>query len=222
MALCLEDPADIDEADDDLIARHRAGDTHALDLLLHRYRRFARVKARSFYLVGADPDDIEQEGMIGLYKAVRDYRPEREAGFRSFAELCVTRHIISAVKGANRQKHQPMHRYVSISGGAGGESEHERSVEVLLGAHHEADPADVVCQEERLAAMQATMRDVLSGLEAEVLGLFGEGRSYEQIGESLGRHAKSVDNALQRIKRKVEHHVAQRDALEMAQERLVA
>ncbi len=216
MALSHEDPAGSELADDDLVARYRAGDPDALDVLLRRYRRFARSKARGYFLAGADADDIEQEGMIGLYKAVRDYQPDRECGFRAFAELCVTRQVISAVKGANRLKHQPMHRYVSISGVVGGESDHERSIEDLLDDHHVTDPADEVCQREGMAAMQGAMRDLLSGLEVEVLDLFVEGRSYQEIGESLGRHVKSIDNALQRIKRKLEHHVAERDAGEGA------
>ncbi len=216
MALSLEDPADVRRPDEDLVARYHRGDEAALDVLLQRYRRFARSKARGYFLVGADSDDIEQEGMIGLYKAVRDYRPDREAGFRAFAELCVTRQVISAIKGANRRKHQPMDRYVSISGVYGGESEQEQVVEDLLDDHHAVDPADEVCQRERMEAMQAMMRCLLSGLEVEVLGLYVEGRSYQEIGESLGRHVKSIDNALQRIKKKVEHHVAERDAAERA------
>jgi len=216
--LALHEPLDVRHDDDDLVARFRAGDTGALDVLLQRYRRFARAKARGYFLVGADADDIEQEGMIGLYKAVRDYRPDREAGFRAFAELCVTRQVISAIKGANRRKHQPMHGYVSISGVYGGESEHERVVEDLLDDHHVVDPADDVCQRERMDAMHASMQAVLSGLEVEVLGLYVEGRSYQEISESLGRHVKSIDNALQRIKKKVEHHVAERDAAERAEE----
>ena len=214
MGLCLEDLADQDLADEDLIARYRAGAPAALDVLLQRYRRFARSKARGYFLAGADSDDIEQEGMIGLYKAVQDYRPERGGGFRAFAELCVTRQVISAVKGANRLKHQPMHRYVSISGVVGGESDHERSIEDLLDDHHVVDPAEEVCRREAMAAMQDTIRHLLSGLEVEVLGLHVEGRSYQEIGESLGRHVKSIDNALQRIKRKLEHHVAGSEAAE--------
>ena len=216
MVLSLEDPADVRQADEDLVARYQAGDAAALDVLLHRYRRFARAKARAYFLVGADADDIEQEGMIGLYKAARDYRPDREAGFPAFAELCITRQVISAIKGANRRKHQPMDGYVSISGVYGGESEHERVVEGLLDDHHVVDPADEVCQREGIAAMEATMRDLLSGLEVEVLGLYVEGRSYQEIGTSLGRHVKSIDNALQRIKKKLEPHVADRAAAERA------
>ncbi len=216
--LSLEDSADVRVADEELVARYQAGEVAALDELLHRYRRFARAKARGYFLVGADSDDIEQEGMIGLYKAVRDYRPDREASFRAFAELCVTRQVISAIKGANRHKHQPMHGYVSISGVYGGETEHERAVEDLLDDHHVVDPADEVCQLEQMAEMQCMMRGLLSGLEVDVLGLYVEGRSYQEISASLGRHVKAIDNALQRIKKKVEHHVTERDAAERAEE----
>ena len=208
MALRPEPPA-TEPADEDLIARYRAGAPEALDVLLQRYRRFARSKARSYFLAGADADDIEQEGMIGLCKAVRDYQPGKAAGFRAFAELCVTRQVISAVKAANRHKHQPMHRYVSISGVVGGESDHERSIEDLLDDHHVADPAEEVCRRAGMAAMQSSVRDLLSGLEVEVLELYAEGRSYVEISESLGRHVKSIDNALQRIKRKLEPHVSE-------------
>jgi len=219
--LALEDHPDVRSGDDDLVSRYRAGDTAALDALLHRYRRFAQAKTRGYFLVGADSDDLEQEGMIGLYKAVRDYKPEREAGFRAFAEMCVTRQVISAIKGANRRKHQPMHRYVSISGVYGGESEHERVVEDLLDDHNVVDPAEEVCERERMDAMSSTMHGLLSGLEVEVLDLYVEGRSYQEIGASLGRHVKSIDNALQRIKKKVEQHVADRDAAERAEESAV-
>jgi RNA polymerase sporulation-specific sigma factor len=218
LVLSLEVSAHVHLADEDLVARYQGGDQVALEELVRRYRRFARSKARTYFLVGADSDDIEQEGMIGLYKAVRDFRSDRESGFRAFAELCVTRQVISAVKGANRRKHQPMNRYVSISGVYGGETEHERAVEDLLDDHNVVDPADEVCQRERMADMASMMRELLSGLEVEVLGLYVEGRSYQEISQSLGRHVKSIDNALQRIKRKLEQHVAERDAAERAAE----
>jgi len=218
MALCLDDRVDIRDGDDELVARYRAGDAGALDVLLKRYRRFARAKARVYFLVGADSDDIEQEGMIGLYKAVRDYRPDREAGFGAFAELCITRQVISAIKGANRRKHRPMHCYVSISGVCGGESDYERMVEDLLDDHHVLDPAEEICQREQTVAMHSRMREVLSGLEVEVLGLYVEGCSYQEIGDNLGRQVKSIDNALQRIKKKVEVHVADRAAADLAEE----
>src|SRR2546425_8503134 len=140
MALRLDVTSLADLADDHLVSRFRAGDVEALNALLERYRRFVRAKARGYFLVGADFDDIEQEGMIGLYKAVRDFRDDRQASFRAFAELCITRQIITAIKTATRQKHQPLNQYVSISGIRGGEDPGERSVERLLDAHNVADP----------------------------------------------------------------------------------
>lgn len=216
MPFSLVDTPGPERTDEELVARAQAGDAAALDVVLRRYRRFARSKARTYFLAGADSDDVEQEGLIGLYKAVQSYRPDRESSFGAFAELCVTRQVISAVKGANRQKHQPMRSYVSISGVVGGESEHERSVEDLLDDHHVVDPAEEVCRREGVATMQRTLQGLLSGLEVEVLGLYVEGRSYQEIGESLGRHVKSIDNALQRIKSKLEHHTAGQEVAQPA------
>ena len=209
MPLCLDSPAEL--GDDALVARYRLGEVEALDALLERYRRFVRSKARGYFLVGADFDDIEQEGMIGLYKAVRDFRDDRQASFRAFAELCITRQIITAIKTATRQKHQPLNQYVSISGVRGGEDAGERSVEQLLDDHNVADPAEEVVSGERMDAMRASMAEMLSGLEVDVLRLYVEGRSYQEIGDQLGRHVKSIDNALQRIKRKLELHLAERE-----------
>src|SRR5438067_5735510 len=128
MPLCLDSPSEL--SDDTLVARYRAGDPGALDALLERYRRFVRAKARGYFLVGADFDDIEQEGMIGLYKAVRDFRDDRQASFRAFAELCITRQIITAIKTATRQKQQPLNQYVSISSVRGSDDEAEHNVEI--------------------------------------------------------------------------------------------
>ena len=194
-------------ADDDLVARFHQGDEASLQVLLERYRRFARAKARGYFIVGADADDIEQEGMIGLFKAARDFRPERQASFRAFAELCITRQVITAIKTATRQKHQPLNRYVSISGVRGGDEPGERSIEDMLVSHHTPDPAETVLANERMAQMRQSMADMLSGLEVDVLRLYVEGKSYQEIGEQLGRHVKSIDNALQRIKRKVDAHL---------------
>jgi RNA polymerase sporulation-specific sigma factor len=194
-------------ADDDLVARFHEGDEVALQVLLERYRRFARAKARGYFIVGADADDIEQEGMIGLFKAARDFRPERQASFRAFAELCITRQVITAIKTATRQKHQPLNRYVSISGVRGGDEPGERSIEDMLVSHYTPDPAETVLANERMAQMRQSMADMLSGLEVDVLRLYVEGKSYQEIGEQLGRHVKSIDNALQRIKRKVDQHL---------------
>ena len=201
-------------SDDELVARFQGGDNDSLDVLLQRYRRFTRAKARGYFLIGADSDDIEQEGMIGLFKAVRDFRPDRQASFRAFAELCITRQIITAIKTATRQKHQPLNQYVSISGVRGGDDPHERTVEDLLDDHHIADPADQVVSRERMDTMRTSMAEMLSGLEVDVLQLYVEGKSYQEIGEQLGRHVKSIDNALQRIKRKLDVHLAERAAAE--------
>jgi RNA polymerase sporulation-specific sigma factor len=210
MSVCLYDPSTAELADDELVARFHDGDGDALTVLLERYRRFARAKARGYFLMGADNDDIEQEGMIGLYKAARDFRPDRQASFRAFAELCITRQVITAVKTATRRKHQPLNQYVSISGVRGGDDAQERSVEDLLHDHYEKDPADEVVSRERMEAMRQSMADMLSGLEVDVLRLYVEGKSYQEIGVHLGRHVKSIDNALQRIKRKLDCHLQQR------------
>src|SRR5688572_30133796 len=212
MALRLDLVPLTDLADVELVARFHEGDAEALQLLLQRYRRFARAKARGYFLVGADSDDIEQEGMIGLYKAARDYNPDRQASFRAFAELCITRQVITAIKTATRQKHQPLNQYVSISGVRGSDDASERSVEDLLEDHYIADPAETVVSNERMDSMRQSMAEMLSGLEVDVLRLYVEGKSYHEIGEHLGRHVKSIDNALQRIKRKLEGHLAERDA----------
>ncbi|HVA73080.1 MAG TPA: sigma-70 family RNA polymerase sigma factor, partial [Acidimicrobiales bacterium] len=153
-----------DLEDEDLVARWQAGDSESLEVLLQRYRRFARSKARSYFLVGADADDVEQEGLIGLYKAARDFRDDRQSSFRAFAELCVTRQVISAIKAATRQKHQPLNRYVSISGVRGSDDPGEGAVEDLLDDHRAADPADEVISNEQIQAMRRSMADSLSGL----------------------------------------------------------
>jgi len=196
-----------DLADDEHAARFQAGERLVLEALIARYRRFARAKSRGYFLVGGDADDIEQEALIGLYKAARDFRPEHQASFRAFAELCITRQIITAIKTATRQKHQPLNQYVSISGVRGGDDPGERSVEELLHSHHDGDPADNVISSERMQSMRSSMAEMLSGLEVDVLKLYVEGKSYQEIGAQLGRHVKSIDNALQRIKRKLDHHL---------------
>jgi RNA polymerase sporulation-specific sigma factor len=205
----------VELTDDHLVALFRQGDLAALDLLLERYRRFARSKARTYFLVGADYDDIEQEGMIGLFKAVRDFRPDRQSSFRAFAELCVTRQVITAIKTATRQKHQPLNQYVSLSGLRGSESADDRLVDDLLD-QQVPDPAEEVVSTESMAELRAMMAEMLSRLEVDVLRLYVEGRSYQEISALLGRHVKSVDNALQRIKRKLEAHLEARDAEELA------
>jgi RNA polymerase sigma-H factor len=205
----------VEFTDDHLVTLFQQGDVAALELLLERYRRFARSKARTYFLVGADYDDIEQEGMIGLFKAVRDFRPDRQSSFRAFAELCVTRQIITAIKAATRQKHQALNQYVSLSGLRGPDNGDDRLIDDLLD-HHMPDPADEVVSGESMAELRAMMAEMLSRLEVDVLRLYVEGRSYQEISALLGRHVKSIDNALQRIKRKLEAHLESRDTEDRA------
>ena len=194
-------------SDDDLVLLARQGRSDALNILLARYRRFARAKARCYFLAGGDLDDVEQEGLIGLYKAVRDFRSDRQSSFRAFAELCITRQIMTAVKTACRQKHQPLNRYVSLGGLPLTDDPSERLVEELFD-HQVPDPADEVVILEGQAAMRAALAVLLSALEVDVLRLHLDGCSYQEISDRLGRHVKAVDNALQRIKRKLEVHLA--------------
>jgi RNA polymerase sporulation-specific sigma factor len=196
-------------SDDTLVERCQLGEEQALNVLLERYRRFAHTKARGYFIAGGDLDDLEQEGMIGLFKAVRDYRPDREASFRGFAEMCITRQIITAVKTAARQKHRPLNQYVSLWGLRVVDDPGERLVEGL--PHHQVpDPADELVSSEAFADMQESLARMLSELEVDVLTLYVEGRSYFEIGQRLGRQVKSIDNALQRVKRKLEGHLAGR------------
>jgi RNA polymerase sporulation-specific sigma factor len=170
--------------------------------LLERYRGFARSKARSYFLVGGDREDIVQEGMIGLYKAVRDYADGHGASFRSFAELCITRQILTAIKTATRQKHSPLNSYVSFDRPQDDDPDH--TLGESLAIEITADPLERIVEDDDLRALQDTFDEVLSGLETEVLQLYVEGRSYQEIAQQLGRRVKSIDNALQRIKRKLE------------------
>ena len=192
-------------ADEALVERVRGGDENALTELLRRYRRFARAKARAYFLVGGDREDIVQEGMIGLYKAVRDYRAEHGASFRSFAELCITRQILTAIKTATRQKHAPLNTYVSFD--RPHDDDPSRTVADTLPDHGVTDPLEVIVASDDVATLRRIFDELLSELEADVLNLYVEGRSYQEIAERLGRHVKSIDNALQRIKRKLENHL---------------
>jgi len=200
-----------ERSDDELVLASRAGDDEALTQLLTKYRAFARVKARSYFLVGADREDIVQEGMIGLYKAIRDFNPDMQSSFRAFAELCVTRQIITAIKTATRHKHGPLNNYVSFSRPVGNDEDGERVLGDVIPTVAISDPADLVISAERIRALQAHFDAVLSDLETEVLRLYVEGKSYQEIAERLQRHVKSIDNALQRIKRKLEGHLKARE-----------
>jgi RNA polymerase sporulation-specific sigma factor len=201
----------VEGGDEDLVAAARAGDDRALATLLDKYRGFARSKAHSYFLVGADREDIIQEGMIGLYKAVRDFNPALQTSFRAFAELCITRQVITAIKTATRQKHGPLNNYVSFSRPVMTDDEGERCLGDMLPVLTVSDPADLVISAERIRALQEHFDSVLSDLEAEVLRLYVDGKSYQEIAEVLKRHVKSIDNALQRIKRKLDGHLRARE-----------
>ena len=198
--------------DEQLVALAREGDDAALCTLLEKYRGFARSKARSYFLVGADKEDIVQEGMIGLYKAIRDYNPDLDTSFRAFAELCVTRQIITAIKTATRHKHGPLNNYVSFHRPVLADEDGERCLGDVLVGPALSDPAELVISAERIRALQHHFETVLSDLEAEVLRLYVDGKSYQEIAELLKRHVKSIDNALQRIKRKLDSHLREREA----------
>jgi RNA polymerase sporulation-specific sigma factor len=188
----------------DLILAAQAGDETASAALVAKYRSFVRCKARSYFLAGADRDDVVQEGMIGLYKAIRDYRSDRQSSFRSFAELCVTRQLITAIKTASRQKHGPLNSYVSLHRSASAEDEGDRVLSDILAARDVCDPAEIVISAWEASSIKEGFTEALSSFESDVLILYVDGKSYCEIAEQLGRHPKAVDNALQRVKRKVE------------------
>jgi RNA polymerase sporulation-specific sigma factor len=194
-----------------LVLKARNGSRGALDALMKRYAGFVRLKASSYFLAGGDGDDLVQEGMIGLYKAVRDYRADKETSFRSFAELCVTRQIITAIKTATRYKHAPLNSYVSFSHTpAGQESDGECTLGDALPGPAVSDPSVCVVSTEELQSLVACLGASLSGLESDALRLYLDGLSYEQMAAELGCDTKTIDNALQRVKRKILAHQAAR------------
>jgi RNA polymerase sporulation-specific sigma factor len=200
-------------ADLQLVMRARNGDDKALDELIRRYSGFVRLKASSYFLAGGDAEDLIQEGLIGLYKAVRDFSPELSS-FRSFAELCVTRQIITAIKTATRFKHAPLNTYVSFSHTpAGQESDGDCSLGDALPGPSVDDPSVCVISTEELQSLVFTLGTGLSKLEADALKLYLEGESYETMAERLGCDTKTIDNALQRVKRKVLQHQLARQVL---------
>ncbi len=191
----------LSKSDEEVVVLAQAGDGQALAYLLNKYKNFVRSKARSYFLIGADHEDIVQEGMIGLYKAIRDFQPSRLSTFRSFAELCVKRQIITAIKAATRQKHVPLNSYVSLNKPLYDEESDRTLLDVIEG--RVTNPEDLYISQEDLARIQTQISEVLSDLERQVLDAFMDGKSYQEIAELLGRHVKSIDNALQRVKRKL-------------------
>ena len=192
--------------DEQIVEMSHNGDSSAEEYLLDKYKNFVRSKARSYFLVGADHEDIVQEGMIGLYKAIRDYRPDKLSSFRAFAELCITRQIITAIKTATRQKHIPLNNYVSLNKPLYDEESDRTLLDVIIEGRT-SDPEEMIINMENVGNIRAKISEVLSGLEQEVLNAYLDGRSYQEIAESLGRHVKSIDNALQRVKRKLEKYL---------------
>ena len=198
-----------------LVMRARNGSDDALDALMRRYTGFVRLKASSYFLAGGDSDDLVQEGMVGLYKAVRDFRADKETSFRSFAELCVTRQIITAIKTATRFKHQPLNQYISFSHTpAGQENDGECTLGDALPGSNTNDPAVCVISTEELQSLVFTLGTSLSPLEAEALRCYLEGLSYEDMADELACDCKTIDNALQRVKRKIVAHQKTREVLQ--------
>jgi RNA polymerase sporulation-specific sigma factor len=197
-----------------LIALAKQGNPDAYDRLVRRYYGFVRLKASSYFLAGGDSDDLIQEGLVGLYKAIRDYRTDRESSFRNFAELCITRQIITAVKTATRNKHTPLNQYLSFSASpSNAAGEGEATLDEVIPGPSVHDPVNQVISSEELQALVACLSTVLSELKSRVLSLYLDGHSYEDVGKRLDCDTKTVDNALQRVKRKVGTHLAARNVL---------
>ena len=196
--------------DEELLQLIHCGDEKALEFLIDKYKNFVRAKARSYFLIGADREDIIQEGMIGLYKSIRDFRGDKLASFKAFAELCITRQIITAIKTATRQKHIPLNSYISLDKPIYDEDSDRTLLDVICGTKV-TDPEELIINQEEFDDIEFKMAEILSDLERKVLMLYLDGRSYQEIAVDLRRHVKSIDNALQRVKRKLEKYLEVRD-----------
>lgn len=192
-----------DKLDEEVVIEAKKGDVRAQEYLINKYQNFVKAKAKSYFLIGADKEDIYQEGMIGLYKAIRDFKADKLSSFKAFAELCVTRQIITAIKTATRQKHIPLNTYVSLNKPIYDE-ESDRTLLDILSSLKVSDPEEQIISKEEMNHIEAEIGEVLSDLEMEVLMSYLDGKSYQEIACDLDRHAKSIDNALQRVKRKLE------------------
>ena len=201
-------------SDEALVEQAKVFDnSDALEFLIERYRNFVRAKARSYFLIGADREDIIQEGMIGLYKAVRDYRTDKLASFKGFAELCITRQMITAIKTATRQKHIPLNSYISLDKPIYDDESSERTLLDMITSTAPSDPQILIVNREEYADIETKMDEILSDLERKVLALYLDGRTYQEISDDLDRHVKSIDNALQRVKRKLERYLEARELI---------
>lgn len=192
-----------DKLDEEIVMMAKLGDEKSQEYLINKYSNFVKVKAKSYFLIGADKEDICQEGMIGLYKAIRDFKPSKLASFKAFAEICITRQIITAIKTATRQKHIPLNTYVSLNKPIYDEDS-DRTLFDVVSSVEVSDPEELIISKEEVAKIRKNMLKVLSSLEIEVLESYLEGKSYQEIAKDLDRCSKSIDNALQRVKRKLE------------------
>lgn len=193
-------------SDEEIVVKAKAGDVLATDFIIEKYKNFVKSRARTYFLIGADKEDIIQEGMIGLYKAIRDYDSQKSASFRGFAEICITRQIITAIKTATRQKHIPLNSYISLNKPAYDE-ESERMMIDMIAEKENFNPEEIMITKEHFSSMLTKMSEVLSKFEWKVMNLFLDGKSYSEIAKRLDKSEKSIDNALQRIKKKVEKHL---------------
>lgn len=196
--------------DEEVVMYARNGDTKAEEYLINKYKNYVKAKAKSYFLIGADKDDIYQEGMIGLYKAIRDFRTDKLSSFRAFAELCITRQIITAIKTATRQKHIPLNSYISLNKPIYDE-ESDRTLMDILSTVKISDPEELIISREERIKIEKKITEILSDLEMEVLSYYLDGKSYQEIACDLDRHAKSIDNALQRVKRKLEKYLKENE-----------
>ncbi|WDV48268.1 RNA polymerase sporulation sigma factor SigH [Clostridiaceae bacterium M8S5] len=198
------------EMTDEEIVEYAKDDIRAQEFLIKKYKNFVKSKARSYFLIGADKEDIIQEGMIGLYKAIRDFKQDKLSSFKAFAELCITRQIITAIKTATRQKHIPLNSYVSLNKPIYDEESDRTLMDVISGVKI-TDPEELIISREELNNIESKIGEILSGLEWEVLTSYLQGKSYQEIAVELDRHVKSIDNALQRVKRKLERYLEIKD-----------
>ncbi|WP_102399222.1 RNA polymerase sporulation sigma factor SigH [Haloimpatiens massiliensis] len=195
--------------DEEIVMEAKQGDSMAQEYLINKYKNFVKAKSKSYFLIGADKEDIYQEGMIGFYKAIRDFKPDKLSSFKAFAELCVTRQIITAIKTATRQKHIPLNTYISLNKPIYDE-ESDRTLLDILSGIKVTDPEELVISKEEVNHIETEIGQILSDLEMEVLMSYLDGKSYQEIACDLDRHAKSIDNALQRVKRKLEKCLSKR------------
>ncbi len=203
--------------DEEVVDIARAGSVLAQEYLINKYKSFVRAKARSYFLIGADREDIIQEGMIGLYKAIRDFRSDKLASFKAFAELCITRQIITAIKTATRQKHIPLNSYVSLNRPIYDEDSDRTLLDIMPGTQV-LDPEELVINTEEVGSMEDKITEILSDLEWQVLNSYLDGKSYLEIADDLQRHVKSIDNALQRVKRKLERYLDAKNGVRISHE----